>query len=154
MRLSPNTRYSIRVLFELRGLSKPVSAAYLAEKTGMPPRTVENIHAILRQAGITAGTVGAKGGITLLIPLKDISLGKLISLFDEGILFSVCSGDKANGCPNQTECDIRNVWKAVSQDVQRQLDTISLDAILQQYPKGLHGIALKKFNPDNAIKIS
>lgn len=145
MRFSPSTRYAIRVLFELNGLSEPVSTAYLAEKTGMAVRTVENIHATLRRAGITAGTMGAKGGIQLLVSLESITLGKLVSLFDNGVEFAVCCGDKSNDCPNQPECAIRSVWNDVSGEVQRHLDGISLHTILQRYPKGEHGIILNKF---------
>ncbi|SBV92187.1 Transcriptional regulator (fragment) [uncultured delta proteobacterium] len=153
MKFSPNTRYAIRVLFELGGLSEPVSTAYLAEKTGMSLRTVENIHAVLRRENITAGTVGAKGGIQLLQPLADISLGTLVYLFDDGVEFAVCCGDKSNECPNQAECGIRSVWKTVSSTVQSQLDAISLDAILQQYPTESHGIVLNKFHPEDAVAI-
>ena len=149
--MSPNTRYAIRVLFELSRLTRAVSSAYLAEKTGMTLRTVENIHAVLRREGITAGTVGAKGGITLLIPLRDISLGKLVSLFDNGVEFFSCCGDKANECPSRTECGIRNVWKTLSQNVQGHLDNISLDAILQQYPSELRGSILKQFVPHKSL---
>jgi Rrf2 family iron-sulfur cluster assembly transcriptional regulator len=148
MRFSPNTRYAIRVLFELSGLSEPVSTACLAEKTGMSLRTVENIHAVLRREEITAGTVGAKGGIALLVPLAKISLGKLVTLFDDGVAFAVCCGDKSNECPNQAGCDIRNVWRTVSHMVQEQLDAISLDAILRQYPTGAHGVILNTPHPE------
>ncbi|MDL2286690.1 Rrf2 family transcriptional regulator [Desulfococcaceae bacterium OttesenSCG-928-F15] len=148
MRLSPNTRYSIRLLFELNGLDKPVSTAYLAEKIGMTLRTVENIHAVLRRESITEGTVGAKGGIRLLVPLEKISLGKLVLLFDHGVDFAVCCGDKSNDCPNQDECGIRSVWKIVSREVQKSLDHIFLDAILRQYPKGPQGILLNTFLPE------
>ena len=151
MRLSPNTRYAIRILFELSGKAKPVSASYLAEKTGMSLRTVENIHAVLRADSLTSGTVGAKGGISLHVPLHKISLGKLVSLFDNGVEFFACCGDKANECPSRTECGIRNVWKTVSQNVQSHLDAISLDAILQQYPTESRGTMLKKFDPHESV---
>lgn len=147
MRFSPNIRYAIRVLFELSGLSEPVSTAWLAEKMGMTVRTVENIHAVLRRDAITAGTVGAKGGIHLLVPLENISLGRLVSLFDDGVNFAVCCGDKSNDCPNQNECGIRSVWRAVSQNVQQHLDGIFLDVILREYPKSAHGIILNTFHP-------
>lgn len=138
MKLSANIRYAIRVLFELNGLAEPVSTAFLAERTGLTLRAVENIHAVLRREDITAGTVGARGGIRLCIPLAQISLGRLVSLFDNGVEFAVCCGDRSNDCPNQSGCGIRNAWQSVSQEVQAQLDAISLDAILQQYPKGIH----------------
>lgn len=145
MKFSSNTRYAIRVLFELGGMGEPLSTAYLAEKTGMSLRTVENIHAVLRRNDITAGTVGAKGGIRLLVPLADISLGDLIRLFDDGMEFAVCCGDKANECPNQNACEIRCVWNAVAARIQRQLDSISLEGILKQYPQGVHGPILNTF---------
>ncbi|CAK7017941.1 MAG: HTH-type transcriptional regulator IscR [Desulfovibrio sp.] len=154
MKLSPNTRYAIRVLFELSGLSEPVSTAYLAEKTGMTLRTVENIHAVLRREKITAGTVGAKGGIQLLVPLEKVSLGKLVDMFDDGVEFAVCCGDKSNECPNQAACDIRNVWQAVSREVHRQLDAIPLAAVLRRYPKGADGFILNTFHPEDALPLA
>ena len=149
MKFSPNTRYAIRVLFELGGMTGPVSTAWLAEKTGMSLRTVENIHAVLRRGGITAGTVGAKGGIRLLAPLDRISLGNLVTLFDDGVEFAVCCGEKSNECPNQGTCEIRSVWNAVSDTVQHQLDAISLESILRQYPVGVHGTILNTFHPED-----
>ena len=149
MKLSPNTRYAIRILFELGGLNEPVSTAYLAEKTGMTLRTVENIHAVLRRGNITAGTVGAKGGIQLLVPLADISLGSLVTLFDEGVRFAVCCGEKSNDCPNQGGCEIRAVWNTVSDEIQKQLDAISLESILKKYPVGMHGVILNTFLPED-----
>jgi Rrf2 family iron-sulfur cluster assembly transcriptional regulator len=138
------------MLLELGGASEPVASAYLAEKTGMTLRTVENIHAVLRREGITAGTVGPKGGIRLLTPLKDISLGTLVYLFDDGVQFAVCCGDKSNECPNQAGCEIRKVWKAVSGEVQDRLDAISLEAIVRQYPQGPRGLILNTLRPEGA----
>lgn len=137
MNLSARTRYAIRILFELSGTHEPVSTAFLAERTGMSLRTVENIHAVLRQHEITAGTVGARGGISLLKPLATISLGDLVFLFDGGVVLKVCCGDKANDCPNQQGCGVRGVWREISASVQEQLDSISLEAILEKYPQGV-----------------
>lgn len=136
MKLSPATRYAIRILLELSGLADPVSTAWLAEKTGMTLRTVENTHAVLRREHITAGTVGAKGGIRLVTPLARISLGQLVTLFDDGVEFAVCCGDKSNECPNQNCCEIRGVWKSVSRTVQDQLDAVTLETIITRYPHG------------------
>lgn len=140
MKLSPNTRYAIRILFELQKGREPVSTAFLAEKTGMSLRTVENIHAVLRQNQITSGTVGAKGGIQLQVSLADISLGSLVRLFDDGVEFTVCCGEKSNECPNQNVCEMRSVWRSVSNKVQTELDAVSLESILQQYPKEAGGL--------------
>lgn len=135
MKLSPKVRYAVRILFELAQVVKPESTASLAEKTGMTIRTVENIHAVLRHEGITEGTVGAKGGITLVTPLSDISLGRLVDLFDDGVAIAVCCGEKSNECPNQDTCETRAVWRKISARIQAELDAISLESIFNDYPE-------------------
>ena len=138
MKLSPNTRYAIRVLFELAGASEPVSSTLLAEKTGLSPRVVENIQSVLKHEGITSSAMGARGGIRLKKNLSEISLGDMIYLFDDGIEFAVCCGEKSNDCPNQDFCETRSVWRSVSGLIQKELDAVSLETILRQYPKTIN----------------
>lgn len=133
MKLSTHTRYAIRILFELHLAKGPVSIAALSELTNIGLKTVENIHAVLRQNDITASIIGAHGGIRLNKPLSAISLGKMIELFDEGVRFVVCFGEKSNDCPRQNVCETRSVWKTISGQIQKELDTVSLEAILDQY---------------------
>ena len=133
MKLSTHTRYAIRILFELHLARGPISIAALSELTNIGLKTVENIHAVLRQNDITASIIGAHGGIRLNKPLSAISLGKMIELFDEGVRFVVCFGEKSNDCPRQNGCETRSVWKTISGQIQKELDTVSLEAILDQY---------------------
>ena len=63
MRLSTNTRYAIRIIFELHLANAPVPIAALSEQTNISQKTVENIHAILKSNGITEAIIGAHGGI-------------------------------------------------------------------------------------------
>lgn len=135
MKLSPNTRYAIRVLFELADTAEPMSSSWLAEKTGLSLRVVETVQPVLKQRGITSGTMGARGGIRLVKPLAEISLGEMIRIFDDGVEFAVCCGEKSNDCPNQDVCETRSVWRSVSSLIQKELDAVSLEAILRQYPK-------------------
>ena len=108
MKLSTHTRYAIRILFELHLARGPISIAALSELTNIGLKTVENIHAVLRQNDITASIIGAHGGIRLNKPLSAISLG-------------------------QNVCETRSVWKTISGQIQKELDTVSLEAILDQY---------------------
>lgn len=133
MKLSTHTRYAIRILFELHLARGPISIAALSELTNIGLKTVENIHAVLRQNDITASIIGAHGGIRLNKPLSAISLGKMIELFDDGVRFVVCFGEKSNDCPRQNVCETRSVWKTISGQIQKELDTVSLEAILDQY---------------------
>lgn len=133
MRLSTNTRYAIRIIFELHLANAPVPIAALSEQTNISQKTVENIHAILKSNGITEAIIGAHGGIRLGMPLREISLGKMIDLFDDGVRFVVCFGNKSNDCPRQHICETRSVWKTVSDRISDVLEGVSLESILDQY---------------------
>ena len=136
MKLSVRTRYAVRILSELA--AAPLSIGDLSEKTGISPRAVEQICARLRYDGISTGIAGPGGGIRLQVPLGDISLGRLLDLFEGGVEFAVCCGDKANDCPNQSRCGNRAVWRELSAKIQAELDAIPLDALL------LHPARLKR----------
>ena len=130
MKLSAKTRYAVRILFELAAASAPLSIGDMSEKTGISPRTVEDICARLRYDGISTGIVGAGGGIRLKVPLEDISLGRLVDLFEGGVEFAVCCGDKANNCPNRHVCENRAVWRKLSAKIQAELDAMPLEFLL------------------------
>lgn len=133
MKLSANTRYAIRILFELHESRKPLSIATLSQVTGISPRTVENVHTVLKGEGVTEASVGAGGGIRLVRPLTCLSLGNMIAWFDDGVEFAVCCGNKGNECPQQDTCRTRAVWREVSERVQRELDNILLYDVLRQF---------------------
>jgi Rrf2 family iron-sulfur cluster assembly transcriptional regulator len=127
-------RYAVRIIFELKKSGSPLPIALISRNTGIAPRTVENLHAALSRNGLTVGTVGARGGIALSVPLEEITLGKLIAILDEGIDFSVCCGEKANECPNQDKCLRRAVWNRISAEFQKAFDNLSLGGIFRDYP--------------------
>ena len=127
MKLPTTVRYVIRMLLELSGEERPVAASVLAEKIGVSHRVIENAQSVLKQHGYTSGTVGAKGGISLERPLKAISLGGLLALFDEQVEFTICQGEKSNDCPNLANCTTRATWQNVSNKIQAELETYTLD---------------------------
>ncbi|MDL2280219.1 Rrf2 family transcriptional regulator [Desulfovibrio sp. OttesenSCG-928-G11] len=126
MKLSAKTRYAVRLIFTLAGAGEPVPIAILSEKTGLSPRTVEQVHGVLKSHGITDAQVGARGGLVLLRPVKDIRLGSLVECFDKGVELSVCCGEKSQDCPRRHKCGARAAWAALSLDVQRLLDEVAL----------------------------
>ena len=114
MILSTNTRYAIRLIYELHQVKAPLSITALAERINVSSKVVENVHAELKRHGITDAIIGANGGIRLLRSIEDISLGKMIELFDSGVRFVVCFGNKSNNCPRQSVCETQSVWKTIS----------------------------------------
>jgi len=132
MKFTVKTRYAVRILSELAATAVPLTIGDLSERTGISPRAVENICARLRYDGISTGLTGPSGGIRLNVPLEDISLGRLVDLFENGVEFAVCCGDKANDCPHRRLCENRAVWRDLSAKIQAELDAVPLDALLRR----------------------
>jgi Rrf2 family protein len=135
MKLKTDVRYAVRIIFTLTGASTPVSMACLSEKTGIAPRAVELTHAVLKRNGFTTGAVGSKGGIRLAVPLAEITLGRLMKIFDGGVELFVCSGKKTNECSDKNNCAMRSVCHDLSDRIQHELNSISLEEIFQNYVK-------------------
>ncbi|MBR7069517.1 MAG: Rrf2 family transcriptional regulator [Oxalobacter sp.] len=136
MILSTNTRYAIRLIYELHQVKAPLSITALAERINVSAKVIENVHAELKRHGITDAIIGANGGIRLIRSIEEISLGKMIELFDNGVRFVVCFGNKSNNCPRQSVCETQSVWKTISNRIQNELDSISLADILDEYRQG------------------
>ncbi|SHN56980.1 RrF2 family transcriptional regulator [Desulfovibrio litoralis] len=130
MKLSTKTRYAVRVLFELAQANKALPMGTISQNTGISLRTIEQIIVVLNANNMTKGIIGPGGGIVLEKKIEEISLGDLVYLFEDGIEFVVCCGDKSNDCPNQHTCKTRFMWKKISQKIQDQLNTVSLVDVL------------------------
>lgn len=131
MKLSSNTRYAVRILMQLQDAKAPTPLSMLSAKTGIALRTVENVHTILKQHGVTDAVAGAKGGIRLARPLDEVSLGQLVEWFDEGVDISVCPAE-SNGCAQLDECPTQARWRDISQRMRSTLGSISMAQILRQ----------------------
>lgn len=156
MKLSAKARYASRILLELakhKG-SAPMSAALLSQHTGVSVQFVEQILKPLKQNGLTRSVRGAAGGHRLARPVEDISLGEVVRLMEGGIQLSVCCGEKANDCPRRDGCLTRRAWLQVSHSLERELDSITLAALLhgdQVCPEGDKRVADKKNMPRRVL---
>lgn len=137
MILSSNTRYAIRLIYELHQVKSPLSITALAKRINVSNKVIENVHAELKKHGITDTIIGANGGIRFLRNIEDISLGEMIELFDSGVRFVVCFGNKSNNCPRQSVCETQSVWKTISNRIQHELNSISLADILDEFRQGV-----------------
>ncbi|MDL2315947.1 Rrf2 family transcriptional regulator [Desulfovibrio sp. OttesenSCG-928-A18] len=133
MKLSARSRYASRILLELarEKSATPVSAATLSQHTGVSVQFVEQILKPLKQSGLTKSVRGAAGGHRLAKPAEEITLGEVVRLMEEGILLTVCCGDKANECPRRDGCLTRRAWMQVSKSLEQELDSISIASLLQ-----------------------
>lgn len=130
MKLSTRGDYAVRVLLELatdeRGEAVPLGV--LAERTGIPPKYLEQILMQLRVAGILRARRGAHGGYLLARSASSITVGEVVRVMDGPLAPSLCASQTAHApcpgyrCPNEESCVMRDLWVDVRNAIADILD--------------------------------
>ena len=108
--ITAKSPYGIDALVEL-ALSpegKPVPAAELARKRGIPAQFLEQICATLRRAGLLASQRGVKGGFRLARPASEITALEVVEALDGKV------GADSEGIFEQAASAARGVFASVT----------------------------------------
>ena len=130
MKFSTSSRYALRLLFELHRANKAISMASLSVRTGINHKTLAAIHGVLKDKGVTTARIGAKGGLILLRPLREISLGQVLEWFNDNIEISFCCGNKYCLSQHTVNFDQHSFWRKLSEGIQEKLNAIMLSDIV------------------------
>lgn len=93
----------------------------------------------LAQHGIITTTRGRSGGICLAQESSQISVGKILRLFEAGLPFAECFAGGANQCPIEPCCRLRGALKTALAAFYGALDAITLDDLVDDNI-GLHSL--------------
>jgi len=136
MKLSTKTRYSTRILVEL-ALNKDqgaVQVSKIASHTKIPVKYLEQLLRTLKQAGLVKTVRGPKGGHLLVEDPKDISLGKIVRMFESQTDLVECVSYPGN-CDMASECLARRAWYEATSALYDKLDGITIaDLISDKIP--------------------
>lgn len=113
----------------------PIPASRLAANTGIPVKFVEKIIRPLKAAGYVKSVRGAMGGHYLDCRPDNITLGSVVRLMDGGIRLSQCSADDPR-CNRCHDCRTREIWRAVTEKLERELDAVTLADMLAGHRPG------------------
>ena len=103
-----------------------VSAADLAEETGLPAPTVQKLVSLLSRAGLLRATRGSGGGLKLARPAAAISLADIVEAVEGPIAMAACSGHGRGDCTLEAACSVRPHWPAVDAALRAALSGVSL----------------------------
>lgn len=125
MKISTFTHHGARILLCLafHAGQTPMSASMLADQTGIPLDCVEDVLVKLGAAGYVR-----PGPDSRFFPgcrPEEISLGHVVRLMDGGIRLSHCR-NAGTSCPSCHKCKTKDVWRGVSEAIERELDAITL----------------------------
>lgn len=135
MRVSKKAQCGTRAMLELalhygRGV---VSLSHIARNQGISLKYLEQIMTPLRRAGMVEATRGAGGGYRLTRAPGEIRVGELIRALQEPMEPVECLQDDRH-CDRMSKCQARTIWSDLHHIIQRALDGVTLQEILDRAP--------------------
>src|SRR5687768_10381391 len=107
-----------------------LSAAELAQETGVPLPTAQKLMGKLTGAGLLTSVRGAGGGFTLARPVTEISLADIVEAVEGPIAMTMCSGsDEASDCALDAHCRVKPHMGIVGAKVRGALGAVSLQEL-------------------------
>ena len=115
---------------------EPVSISSIAARQGISERYLEQLMALLKKAGLVKSVRGASGGYALAKESHEISVGDILRAL-EGSLEPVNCGalHPEEGCDAADTCVTKYVWKRINESINRTVDEIKLDQLLEESKK-------------------
>src|SRR3546814_9860298 len=106
-----------------------LSAALVAEQTGVPLPTVQKLMGRLAQSGLLASARGTGGGFILARAADAISLADIVEAVDGPIAMTACVEEGRHDCGLETACRVRPHWQAVNGAIKGALAGVSLESL-------------------------
>lgn len=131
LRLSTKGQYGVRAMYEIaRGYPEtPVTIKEISERQDVSVAYLEQILNKLRKAGLIKSIKGPGGGYVLNKSPEKISIASILSELEGPVALTSCL-DPEEGCVRIDSCVTHLLWKALGQQVEAFLNTITLKNLL------------------------
>ena len=135
LRVTKLTDYATVVLTVLAARPGDVlSAAELAEQSGLEQPTVSKLLKPLAQAGLVEGLRGVRGGYRLSRDADRITLIEIVEAMEGPLAMTECSQAGANQCGIAHQCGVRSNWRLINDVVADALRGVTLAQMLRPLP--------------------
>lgn len=135
LRVTKLTDYATVVLTVLAARPGEVlSAAELAEQSGLEQPTVSKLLKPLAQAGLVEGLRGVRGGYRLSRDADRITLIEIVEAMEGPLAMTECSQAGANQCGIAHQCGVRSNWRLINDVVADALRGVTLAQMLRPLP--------------------
>jgi Rrf2 family protein len=133
MQITRQADYAIRAVRYLaaQGENQRAATSTVAQEMKIPPSFLAKIISQLSIAGLLHTSRGARGGVTLARPPKDITLLDVVEAIDGPILLNECVGDPSN-CVFEDECPLHPIWGEAQQALVKRLRDTRFDSLVKK----------------------
>ena len=129
MKLSTKGRYGLRALIDLAqysGGDTPVSITSISDRQAISERYLEQLMAKLKKAGLK--------------DIHEISVGDVLRALEGNLDPVECAGLEPDGeCKAADSCVTKYVWKRINESINRTVDEIRLDQLVEESRKKCSG---------------
>ena len=134
MKLSTRSQYGTRALLDLalHNNEGPVLLRDIARRQEISPMYLEHLISPLVAAGIMRSMRGARGGVWLARPPKEIKLSEVIRLLEGSIAPVECVND-ADYCSRSGSCVTREVWGELEKAMSEVLEATTLQDLAERH---------------------
>ncbi|MCM1289242.1 MAG: Rrf2 family transcriptional regulator [Corallococcus sp.] len=131
MKMSSKARYGLYIAVELAKRyndGEVVSAATLAQATGVTEKYLEQIVALMKKKDIVMAARGANGGYKLSESPDELTVGQILRAVEDNLEIVDCLH---KDCANKCNCVSRNLWTKLYENINGYLDTIFLQQLAE-----------------------
>jgi Rrf2 family cysteine metabolism transcriptional repressor len=135
MWISRRTDYAARAMLALTldDQAGPVTLEELARRCAAPQSVLEQVMPVMRTAGLVRSERGRSGGYRLNKDPEEISLERVVRLFEGQLAPIACATrHEPEPCPMTVGCSMRVVWERVRDDTIRALSETSFADLAEQ----------------------
>ena len=134
MRLTSLADYAVVMMAAAarHGGEARLSAALLAEETGVPLPTAQKLMGRLAGAGLLSSARGTGGGFRLARDAGGITLADIIEAVEGPIAMTACLEEGRHDCSLEEACGVREHWPVVTQALRGALAQVSLTRLAEE----------------------
>lgn len=131
MKISTKARYGLKAMCYLADNYKKhsIPLSVMSNDLGLSEKYLEQLMSVLRKANFVQATRGTNGGYFLDKDPKDIYVGDLLRVLEDGLVIVDCIN---SGCPNRCNCKTFDVWDRLNHSINDFLDKISLQSLVEK----------------------
>lgn len=130
MSINVTTDYAIRILLYLAsngGRERTISGKEISEEMRIPYNYFLKIIPNLKNAGIVQSFQGKKGGYSLEVDPKDVSLYKLLDIMDDRVVLNQCLRNP-NSCSRRAanHCAVHRSLEGLQEHIDKELSNMTI----------------------------
>jgi len=134
MQITRQADYAVRAVLHLaRNGDQRTATSLIAEEQKIPASFLAKIISQLSIAGFLHTSRGARGGVTLARPPRDITLLEVVEAIDGPIQLNECVGNKGS-CSFEDNCPLRPVWCDAQEELVNKLKGTNFADMLVNAP--------------------